>query len=338
MRIRASMTIRHRAATSRILAFAVLLPLTFALAACGSTTRTSQPAGPLKQGGGVYKVGNPYQISGIWYYPHEDDKYDSTGIASWYGPQFHGKLTANGEIFDENALTAAHPTLPLPVLARVTNLENGKSIIVRVNDRGPFAAGREIDMSKHSAELLGFMKKGTTKVRVQYVGRAPIEGGVGDGRGVAETFIAPPVETASDERQIAASAPVIKVATVSTAALAAPAGLSATPNAAPSDPVNATMNPIPDNTPAARNAVQQVPVTGPGNVYVQAGSFQNLQNAESVQQQLAGLGHVEIQTTTVDGTPFYRVRIGPLADVPSADSSLQSVIAHGHKGARIVVD
>ncbi|ABS64715.1 rare lipoprotein A [Parvibaculum lavamentivorans DS-1] len=330
---------RRCQAAPRALIYAVLFPLALSLAACGTSTSSQSPA-PLKTGGGIYKVGNPYQIAGIWYYPHEDDKYDATGIASWYGPQFHGKQTANGEIFDQNAMTAAHPTLPMPVLARVTNLENGKSIIVRINDRGPFAAGREIDLSKHAAEQLGFMTKGTAKVRVQYVGRAPLEGGLGDGRGVAESFIAPRVDTPPEERRVEGTAPVTKVATVATAGLPPPAGTVSAPLAsapAPTPPAS-NMDPIPDNPAARPETVQRVPVTGTGNLYVQAGSFQNLQNAESVRQQLAGLGRVEIQTTMVDGTSFYRVRVGPLSDIPAADSSLQNVIAQGHKGARIVVD
>lgn len=334
MSIRPQETVRRGPMMPRAVILAFAVPLALVLAACG-TTETPRST-PLKQGGGVYKVGNPYQINGIWYYPSENDKYDSTGIASWYGPQFHGKRTANGEIFDENQLTAAHPTLPMPVLARVTNLENGKSLIVRINDRGPFAAGREIDMSKKAADMLGFMQKGTAKVRVQYIGRAPLEGGIGDGRAVAETFVAPPVVTPNDERHVSGTAPVTAVASVSTSVLAAPSGAaSAPPPAAPT----ATVSPISD-TPAPRSAetVDQVPVTGPGNLYVQAGSFQNLQNAEAVRQQLTGVGQVEIQTTMIDGTPYYRVRVGPLSDVPAADSSLQSVIAQGHKGARIVVD
>ncbi len=337
MFFRPARTVRRSTILPRGVVFAIIFPAVLALAACG-TTETSRPGQtPLKQGGGIYKVGNPYQINGIWYYPAENDKYDSTGIASWYGPNFHGKPTANGEIFDENQLTAAHPTLPMPVLARVTNLENGKSIIVRVNDRGPFAAGREIDMSRHAAELLGFKQKGTAKVRVQYVGRAPLEGGIGDGRGVAETFVAPPVETPPEERQVAGTAPVTRVATVSTSALAAPVGASAASASSASAP-EASMKPIPDKAPQAAETVDRVPVSGPGNIYVQAGSFQNLQNAESVRQQLSGVGRVEIQTTMVDGTAYYRVRVGPLSDVPAADSSLQNVISHGHKGARIVVD
>ncbi|MEX0839426.1 MAG: septal ring lytic transglycosylase RlpA family protein [Parvibaculum sp.] len=317
--------------------FALLAPLALALllAGCGTAGKPSG-SGPLKTGGGLYKVGKPYQIAGIWYYPREDDKYDSTGIASWYGPQFHGKPTANGEIFDQNAMTAAHPTLPMPTIARVTNLENGRSVIVRINDRGPFAAGREIDMSKRAAEELDFMRKGTAKVRVQFIGRAPLDGGIGDGRAVAETFIAPKVETPPDERRVAA-APVASVAAVSASQLAPPAGAVSAPpqNVTPaSSPSSATMEPIRDDPGASR----QVPVTGTGNIYVQAGSFQNLRNAEAVRQQLAGLGPVEIQTTTVEGTPFYRVRLGPLTDVPAADSSLQSVVQRGHSGARIVVD
>jgi len=116
---------------------------------------------------GIYKVGDPYQIGGIWYYPAEDYSYDETGIASWYGPNFHGKYTANGEVYDMNDLTAAHHTLPMPSLVRVTNLDNGRSIVVRVNDRGPFAKGRILDMSRRAAQLLGYEQTGTAKVRVQ---------------------------------------------------------------------------------------------------------------------------------------------------------------------------
>ena len=117
--------------------------------------------------GGHYKVGLPYTIKGITYRPEVDYSYDEVGIASWYGPGFDGKLTANGEIYDEDLLTAAHKTLPMPSLVRVTNLENGRSVVVRVNDRGPFAPGRIIDMSDRGARLLGFHRQGIVKVRVQ---------------------------------------------------------------------------------------------------------------------------------------------------------------------------
>ena len=118
---------------------------------------------------GYYKVGNPYQIDGTWYYPKEQPDYDETGISSWYGDEFHGKPTANGDTFDKNSLTAAHNTLPLPSMVRVTNLENNKTIILMVNDRGPFAKGRVIDVSERAADILGFREKGIAKVRVQFL-------------------------------------------------------------------------------------------------------------------------------------------------------------------------
>src|ERR1700691_2094534 len=117
----------------------------------------------------LYKVGDPYQINGVWYYPSEDLSYDETGIASWYGADFHGKYTANGEVYDLNALTAAHRTLPMPSIVQVTNLENGRTIKLRVNDRGPYLRGRIIDVSRRGAQLLGFEGGGTAKVRVRIV-------------------------------------------------------------------------------------------------------------------------------------------------------------------------
>lgn len=128
------------------------------------------------RGGGHLKIGRPYQISGQWYYPELREDYSETGSASWYGIPFHGQKTANGEVYDMNQLTAAHRTMPLPSYARVTNLTNGSSIIVRVNDRGPFAKNRIIDLSYKAAELLGYQKRGVTDVRVEYIGPAPLEG------------------------------------------------------------------------------------------------------------------------------------------------------------------
>ncbi len=122
-----------------------------------------------KEAQGHYKVGQPYEIRGVWYHPAEDPFYDEEGIASWYGEPFHGQLTANGEIYDMNELTAAHKTLPMPVYVRVTNLENGRSLELRVNDRGPFIAGRIIDVSRRGAQLLGFKENGTARVRVQVI-------------------------------------------------------------------------------------------------------------------------------------------------------------------------
>src|SRR3982075_743951 len=131
---------------------------------------------PVPKGGGTYRVGKPYTVAGRVYVPEEDTGYREEGMASWYGDDFHGRLTANGEVFDMASLTAAHPTLPMPSYARVTNLSNGKSLIVRVNDRGPYHGNRLIDVSNRAAELLEFKGNGVARVRVEYVARAPLEG------------------------------------------------------------------------------------------------------------------------------------------------------------------
>ncbi len=128
------------------------------------------------KGGGIYKVGEPYKVAGRWYVPRKVAHYDRTGIASWYGAAFHGRRTANGEIYDMNALTAGHPTLPLPSYAYVTNLDNGRTILVRINDRGPYVNDRLIDLSLRSATELGYTRHGLARVRVRYAGRAPLDG------------------------------------------------------------------------------------------------------------------------------------------------------------------
>lgn len=160
-----------------------------ALANCSGTTskvdpkwgvsasaRVVEPGAPVPKGGGVYRVGKPYQVAGRTYVPEEDPHYKAEGLASWYGDAFHGRYTANGEIFDMDTITAAHPTMPLPSYARVTNLRNKKSIVVRVNDRGPYVGDRVIDLSVKTAKLLEFHGQGVARVRVEYIGRAPLAG------------------------------------------------------------------------------------------------------------------------------------------------------------------
>jgi peptidoglycan lytic transglycosylase len=165
---------------------------------------------PIPHGGGTYLVGHPYTVDGRIYYP-SSRHYVAIGLASWYGDAFHGRRTANGEIFDRNSISAAHPTMPLPSYARVTNLRNHYSMIVRVNDRGPFEPGRIMDVSRRVADMLDFRKKGTTRVKVEYIGPAALDGS-DDARlmatlrydGVAARFNMPtvladtrPIETAS---------------------------------------------------------------------------------------------------------------------------------------------
>jgi rare lipoprotein A len=141
-----------------------------------ASPRVTSKRSRLPRGGGRDQTGKPYQVKGKWYYPKEDPDYVKVGAASWYGDAFHGRLTANGEIYDMTHLTAAHPTMPLPSYARVINTANGSSVIVRVNDRGPFAHGRIIDLSKRAAEMLDYTHAGVAKVQVEYLGRAPLHG------------------------------------------------------------------------------------------------------------------------------------------------------------------
>ena len=168
---------------------AAILVAAGAATACNTMTDPSPGAGfsaaPTKQPsqrqvaydqGSGYKVGKPYQVAGRWYHPEEDPSYDEVGAASWYGRKFHGRSTANGETYDMHSLTAAHPTLPMPSYARVTNLENNRSVVVRINDRGPFSTGRIIDLSRETARILDFKHNGMADVRVQYVGPAAPEG------------------------------------------------------------------------------------------------------------------------------------------------------------------
>lgn len=179
---------RASSAWGRFAPLAACLALCFSLANCANnnhidprygvepSARLVEPGATVPKGGGVYRVGSPYTVAGRTYVPENNPHYRADGVASWYGSDFHGRSTANGEIFDAEAITAAHPTLPLPSYVRVTNLSNGRSLIVRVNDRGPYTGDRIIDVSKHAANLLGFTVSGTAWVRVEYVGAAPIQG------------------------------------------------------------------------------------------------------------------------------------------------------------------
>jgi rare lipoprotein A len=171
----------------RLVAVGISATLCVLLANCSSSNvdsrygvspspRVVDNGDPVPKGGGVYRVGAPYVVAGRVYVPEENPHYQAEGLASWYGEDFHGRLTANGEVFDLNGISAAHPTLPLPSYVRVTNLSNGRSLILRVNDRGPFHGNRIIDVSLRAAHMLGFRASGTAWVRVEYVGRAPLEG------------------------------------------------------------------------------------------------------------------------------------------------------------------
>ena len=168
----------------RIVRWTVMWMAGASLAACASLTT---PKYSVREGAGettvrphadpnAHGTSAPYQVGGIWYVPHEQLGYDETGIASWYGDAFNMKATATGEIFDMNQFSAAHTTLPLPSMVEVTNLDNGRRLTVRVNDRGPFVGGRIIDLSHAAAQELGYDRAGVAHVRVRYVGPAPLAG------------------------------------------------------------------------------------------------------------------------------------------------------------------
>ncbi|MEQ8397272.1 septal ring lytic transglycosylase RlpA family protein [Thalassobaculum sp.] len=322
---------------------AMALIAALALGGCAETeflaNTAKQAKGTKSSSVGTYKVGNPYQIGGVWYYPKEDWEYVETGIASWYGPGFHGRSTANGETFDENDVTAAHRTLPLPSVVRVTNLTNGRALVVRVNDRGPFAHGRIIDLSRRSAQLLGFERQGTAKVRVEIL----------------------PEDSRRD--QIAARGGAVGPVLASATPDATPAPV---PNAVPSPPVQVSRLEAPTGaapSPAARNKALPSPATPPGgsgtsavaaggpppgtvetvpvsdtDIWVQVGAFENRDNARRLSRQLKDIGPANVQEALVAGRTYYRVRVGPLTEVASADRTLEQLIAAGFPGSRIVVD
>ncbi len=282
-----------------------------------------------------YKIGKPYQIAGVWYYPQEDFEYDETGIASWYGAKFHGRRTANGEVYDMNTLTSAHRTLPMPSFVRVTNLENGRSLILRVNDRGPFARGRIIDISRRGAQLLGFQKQGTARVRVQVLADrtralkarirnqtdlakvgSPITVDRLPKAKVQSQALPPPGDSESDT-QIASLPTVQQQPTLPTPSV-------------PVDPM------------AEKEFDLSGKVTQAGKVntqiYIQAGAFSLFDNASRVRARLAPLGDVKLSQVLINGKDLYRVRVGPLASVTQADQLLMAVAEAGYKNAKIIVD
>lgn len=275
----------------------------------------------------TYKVGKPYQVAGVWYYPREDFDYDETGIASWYGPDFHGKLTANGEVFDQNAVSAAHKTLPMPSVVRVTNLDNGRSLVVRVNDRGPFVNGRVIDLSRRASQLLGFEGNGTARVRVQVMGEESrvLAGKVAPDAAAKE----PKIAAAPRESVVAETLPPIGSKEKPKPVLA-----SAGPSAATQ---RAQLAAERTERELAEAQITQVAVK-PTQIYVQAGAFGRHDNALRLQARLSPVGKAAIQQVSVKGQTVYRVRFGPLPNVEEADRLLDAVIASGQQDAKVVVD
>jgi len=359
--------------------FTVLL-----LSACSSTeflanafksniwTTSYEASEELSQSKGSYKVGTPYKVGRVWYYPKADFNLVETGIASWYGPTFHAKQTANGEVFNQNSLSAAHRTLQMPSFVRVTNLENGKSLVVRVNDRGPFKSGRVIDLSKKAASLLGYIDKGTAKVKLEvmedesrFIAEAAMRGEnttsltynqvseIIKKRRPQKTYMAVndngkmvEAKLIENKKPIAKKAPVIENKLVDTSSV--PESLM-TPtitveelydNASPIHEMEYKVNKaamITNNKPkASNNVVSQRPVVKTG-IFVQAGSFSIYDNAEKLSKEL-----MDIAPTIIDnvesrsGQKLYRVKLGPITTVEEADNILSRVIQAGSATALII--
>lgn len=250
------------------------------------------------KGGGRYQVGQPYTVAGLRFVPREQPDLNQTGRASWYGPAFHGRLTANGEIFDQYHLSAAHPTLPLPSYVRVTNLDNGATTIVRVNDRGPFSNERVIDLSRRTAEVLGYQQAGTANVRVQYIGPAPLEGD--DTRFLVSSINKltqweinnPGTRMAYQQTQVASATPAPANAAVAPAAPSRPTALDAA-NAASSVPQNIPFQVLSYTAPTSIT-VEAEPNGTP--VDMQIGSFADTERARDIGSAFALLGAVETST------------------------------------------
>lgn len=327
------------------IALALALAPVVVLGACTSNREPAKSSnnGPTAQvqQRGYYKVGNPYEVEGVRYVPREDYAYDESGVGSWYGPGFHAKYTANGEVYDQNEVTAAHKTLPLPSLVRVTNLDNGRQLVVRINDRGPFVAGRIIDLSKRSAQLLGVEKVGTAKVRVQVLAKESMAlkeaalQGKPTGTLVAEAPVPPPVVEPGG-RQVERTdlpAPLSEPVRVAAPAVDEKKLLAA---AAPTSAAVVQGTTEGGRFLPAATVKQTTPKKT--QLYVQAGAFGVLDNAEKLRQQLARVGHADVSQVQVGGRTFYRVRIGPLASVDQADATLAKVVGSGASEAKIVAE
>ena len=327
----------------------------------GSASAWCRSASPCRKAAAFIKSASPIKSATLTYTPREDPDYDRVGNASWYGEMFHGRRTANGEIYDMDSLSAAHPTLPLPVYARVTNLNNGRTIVVRINDRGPYARDRIIDLSRRSAELLGFRDNGTATVRVKYLGRAPLNGDdsyerkylasqswmrVANGKsskGVAvavsstlpaenpENLVRPWKQAAPREAAPPDQAGSADVAAqgwkATTKAVAAPAPAAVPPAATaalPAPQSTGSIPPVPKPKAPAEGAV------------IQAGSFKNKENADKARTTLAALGSVEVTPIGVGGNVYYRVRVGPFSPASTTQTALAKVKGAGFQGAKII--
>ena len=252
----------------------------------------------------MYKVGNPYKINGKWYYPAIDYDYNEVGIASWYGPGFHGKKTANGEIFDQNKISAAHRTLPMPSIVKVTNLDNGKVLEnIRVNDRGPFAGNRIIDLSKKAAQELDFVNSGVAKVRVEIM------------ENESRIYAAQ-----NSQKNKVRKANKAKVEKIQRNVIPTEEGVDKNPSEL------ANISRDEDNL-----ILKDKPVI------IQVGAFGDHRNAKSLTEKLSKF-KAYIERKFIDNKYLYRVRIGPLSNLDLANSIKTKLFELGHTSSHLVVN
>ena len=318
--------------------------LGFTLASCGRD-----------DGNPIYKIGTPYTIDGVWYHPERDLGYDETGLASWYGHKEKGRLTANGEIFHPGRITAAHKTLPMPSAVRVTNLENGRSISVRINDRGPFVPGRIIDLSTKGAELLGFRERGVARVRVQALVDETLRlerlARTGRFRGL-KPRLRENDPLAFPENQAQAQASHSQIPPSRQTSTQTPPPRPAQPRPPVTPPVAPPVKPMDsvvgesidsviasiDNLGSVSSANLRVGQPVATTIWVQIGAFIDEDNAFKASARVADIARANISPVQKGEQLFHRVRIGPIANVADADRILDSVIRRGFAAATILVE
>ena len=362
--------------------FLSIIGLIFGLAGCATGTPELAGLSPqaqaeiIKNYGGIYKVGKPYQIAGRWYYPKEDYNYSETGMASWYGEDFNGKVTANGERYNMNTLTAAHRTLPLPCIVKVTNLQNGRSIVARVNDRGPYVKDRIIDLSKHGAQLLGYMGQGTTKVKVEILAKEskalkaamlnePDADKAAALAAAESARPAPSLYESSEERQkvgaeeeekmaaiyASAGGKTVKVGTYDAqvssgepVAYGSAAAADGSQKSGSYGQMNGKEN-FADNsdvygTTAGNDAVKNQANKGfqymSGYYYIHAGSFSRYDYAHQQLVRLKEYGSAHITNADVNGKSYYRVVVGPYNYKQEATVAQAKMKYYGIKDTTIV--
>lgn len=258
------------------------------------------------------RVGAPYEANGRWYVPTPEPGYSQNGQASWYGPTFHGQRTSSGEVFDEMAMTAAHPTLPIPSLVQVTNLENGREVIVRVNDRGPFVGERLIDMSRAGAQALGFEQAGQARVNVRYLGPAPRRVNA-DGSQAAPRAAVP-------------AAPAMQVAQTEGPVSLLP------PQSAEEEAVSVPQAPTLQMTSLDQPRRASAP-TSTNGYFVQIGAYSDLANAHRVRDTATPAGPVVVDIRETARGELFRVRVGPWASEAEAYAARQTLASLGYAEA-----